>query len=256
MIVRSVGLSTDLELIARRGTIVDRGDYLVACTPDDPEYYYGNLLVLPHPPRANEISSWTRRFTDELRHPAIKHVTLCWDGITGDVGPRAELVAAGFEVDVDIVMTAQTVRAAPVPAGIAIRPLEPDELPAVAELGFAIADRHDDIYRRFLHRRAAWKRDLVAAGEARFWGAFDGDRLAGSLGIVWLHAVARYLDVQTAASHRKRGIASALLAAAARDARRDTLVIIADPDGDAERVYTRAGFRVLERTASACRRPA
>jgi GNAT superfamily N-acetyltransferase len=256
MLVRSVGLSTDLELIARRGIIVDRGDYLVARTPGDPGYYYGNLLVLPAAPRANEIAYWSRRFSDEIgRDPAIRHVTLRWDGITGDSGPREALEAAGFTLDTDVVMTATAVRAAATPAGIEIRALAPDEVLAVADLGFAIADRHDEIYRRFLQRRAAWKRDLVAAGEARFWGAFDGDRLVGSLGIVWLHAVARYQDVQTAATHRRRGIASAMLAAAAADAQRDTLVIVALPGSDAERVYTRAGFRALERTASACRAP-
>lgn len=256
MLVRSVGLATDLELIARRGTIIDRHDYLVARTPGDPSYYYGNLLVLPAPPRANEIAYWSRRFADEVgRDPNIQHVTLRWDGVTGDVGPRAELEAAGFTIDRDAVLTATSVRSVATPAGIAIRPLEPDEVLGVADLGFAIADRHDDIYRRFLQRRAAWKRELVAAGEACFWGAFDGERLVGSLGLVWLHAVARYQDVQTASTHRRRGIASAMLAAAACDARRDSLVIVAVPGSDAERVYERAGFRAIERTASACRAP-
>ena len=47
MNVRSLALTTDLALHATRGRVTDRGNYLVVETPDDPGYYYGNLLVLP-----------------------------------------------------------------------------------------------------------------------------------------------------------------------------------------------------------------
>lgn len=256
MHIRSIGLSTELGLLAMRGKIVDRGDYLVAITPDDPGYYFGNLLVLPAPPQVGEVAHWLRRFADELgRDPQIRHVTLRWDGIAGDVGARDELVAAGFTIEIDHVMTASRITAPSI--AYEIRPLEPDEVPAIASLGYAIGDRHDEVYRQFLQRRAAWKRGMVARGEARFWGAFDGDVLVGSLGLVPLGAVARYQDVQTATTHRRRGIASALLAAAAAEVAPDTsLVIVAMPDSDAERVYQRLGFRVVEKTASACRYPA
>ncbi len=69
------------------------------------------------------------------------------------------------------------------------------------------------------------------------------------------HRVER--DVQTAASHRQRGIASALLGAAATALLPsvETLVIVAEPESAAQRVYTRAGFRVIETVAEACRYP-
>lgn len=260
MVVRSLGLITELGLAATRGTITDRGDYLVVATPDDPGYYHGNFLVLPAPPQVGEVAFCVRRFADELgRDPAIRHVTLRWDGTTGDVGAADELAAAGFTLEALQVMTAPAV-AAPAPAdrggGVVVRPLAPDELDATAELEFAIADRHDDSYRRFLYRRARWKRSLVERGLGAWWGAFDGRALVGSLGLVPLGALARYQDVQTAATHRGRGIASALLAAAAaRAAGVETFVIVAEPGSAAARVYERAGFRVAEHTASACRYP-
>ncbi|MEO8705454.1 MAG: GNAT family N-acetyltransferase [Kofleriaceae bacterium] len=245
-------MATDLGLLARRGTVTDRGDYIVARSPDEPGYFYGNLLVLPAPPQIGEVAFWTRRFTDELGDdPAITHVTFRWDGITGDVGARAELEAAGFVIEVDQVMTA-TALAAPSTA-FEIRPLVAADMAAVTALGFAIGDRHDEAFRAFHGRRGAWKRALVETGEAAFWGAFDRGELVGSLGLVPLGELGRYQDVQTAVSHRKRGIASALLAASARATTCTQLVIVAMPDSDAARVYERAGFRVSERTASACR---
>jgi ribosomal protein S18 acetylase RimI-like enzyme len=254
MHIQSVGLATDLELAKTRGQVIDRDGYLVVRTPDDPSYYFGNLLVLPAAPQVGEVAYWTRKFATELGNdPAIKHVALRWDGIHGDTGATEELTAAGFTVEVLQVMTAGALDTAP--AFETINELEPRELIAAAELEYAIGDRHDDSIRQFLHRRAAWKQRLLAAGQARFWGAFDGLTLVASLGIVDLGARGRYQDVSTAVSHRKRGIASALLGTAARTSRATELVIVAEPDSAAARVYERVGFRTVERVGSACRYP-
>jgi GNAT superfamily N-acetyltransferase len=260
MEVRSLGLATDLALIATRGRVVDRGAYIVTATPDDPGYYYGNMLVLPAPPQPGQVAAAIELFAREVAvDPAIRHVTLCWDGVTGETGAADELTAAGFELDPTLVMTAPRLAPLAAPIGIELRPLGPDELARAAELDFAIGDRHDEARRQFLHRRAAWHRDLVSRGSAQFWGAFDDRTLVGSLGLVRLGRLGRYQDVQTAPSHRRRGIAAALLAAAAGEATTagvEQLVITTVWGSDAARVYERAGLRVRERTASACREPA
>jgi GNAT superfamily N-acetyltransferase len=260
MEIRSLGLATDLALIATRGRVVDRGTYLVAVTPDDPGYYHGNLLVLPGPPRPDELVPSIELFAREIAvDPAIRHVTLCWDGVTGELGAAAELAGAGFAIDTTLVMTAPAVRAPAVPPGLELRLLGPDELARAAELAFAVGGDEHEATRQFLHRRAAWHRDLVARGAAQFWGAFDDRTLVGSLGLVRLGRLGRYQDVQTAPSHRRRGIAAALLSAAAGEAVRagvEQLVIKTLSGSEAERVYERAGFRTTERTVSACRAPA
>lgn len=259
---RSVGLQTDLELAATRGSVTDRDDYTVVITPDDPTYYMGNQLVLPAAPQVGEVAYWTRKFAAELgADPEIRHVALCWDGIAGDVGARDELVAAGFVIAMRVVMTApRSALVAPAPSTLfEVRPLAVREMQATAELAFAIGDHHDETMRTFLARRAAWQQQLVGTGRAMWWGAFDraSGELVGSLGLVALGERARYQDVQTAASHRQRGIASALLGAAATALLPsvETLVIVAEPESAAQRVYTRAGFHVIETVAEACRYP-
>lgn len=261
MIVRSLALNTELALAATRGRVIDRGDYLVVETPDNPSFYDGNVLVLPAPPQVGEVAYWTRRFEAELgKNPAIKHVALWWDGIAGDTGAADELRAAGFTITTSQVMTAEEVLAPP--SAFEVRPLTPREIHATADLAWAIGDRHDEAYRQFLHRRAAWHHDLAARGAATFWGAFDARALVASLGLAPVFGpfgnLARYQDVQTLPSHRRRGLAGALLAASARHAFEhgtERAVIIAEPGSDAARVYTRVGFRVVERTASAYRYP-
>lgn len=259
MTPRSLALRTDLGLLALRGAhIADRGDYLAVETPGNHDYYFGNLLALPAAPQVGEVAYWTRRFADELGHHAdIRHVTFQWDDPTGATGATDELVAAGFEVGVHDVLTA-TALAAPRPPdlrGLELRPLEPADLDATAELNWYIADRHDDNYRTFLWRRAEWQAQLVERGAARFWGAFDGELLVASLGLVPVAGVRRFQDVQTIPQHRKRGLASALLVAAAAEAGSGPLVIIAEHAGDAARLYQQCGFAIAERVGSACRHP-
>lgn len=257
MNIRSIALTTDLALIATRGRVTDRGTYLVAETPDDPGYYHGNFLVLPRPVQPGELAHWLRTFDDELGgNPEIRHVTLYWDGITGDEGAADELRAAGFAIDTHQAMVAEEVDAPP--ATLPIRVLAPDELIATADVGWTMGDRHDETYRRFLYRRAAWQRDLVLRGSARFYGAFDGTALVASLGVVRIDNVGRYQDVQTLPAYQKRGLARALLAAAARAAFAEgveRVVIVTEPESAAARLYTRAGFRVIERVSTACRYP-
>jgi ribosomal protein S18 acetylase RimI-like enzyme len=254
MHIRSLGLGTDLELAKTRGQVIDRDGYLVVRTPDDPTYYFGNLLVLPAAPQVGEVAYWTRKFASELGgDPAIRHVALRWDGIHGDTGATDELKAAGFTVEVLQVMTAAGLELAPCSHDIV--PLEARHLVEAAELEYAIGDRHDDSFRQFLHRRAAWKQTLLATGRATFWGAFDQQILVGSLGLVPLGTRARYQDVQTAIAYRGQGIARGMLRVAAQAARASELVIVAEPGSQASRVYEQIGFRTVELVGSACRYP-
>jgi GNAT superfamily N-acetyltransferase len=255
MNVLSLGISTDLGLIAMRGRIMDRGDYIVAITPDDPGDYRGNMLVLPHPIGSGEVGHWLDVFAREVACDGVQHVTLCWDGIQGELGAVHDLIATGFGIERTRVMRRVPSSAPPV-SGVTLRPLTEDEIPRAAELAFAIGERHDEAYRQFLQRRSVWQRALVGSGAATFWGAFDGDALVGSLGLVTLGRIGRYQDVQTAPSHRRRGIAAALLAASGDAALRaglEELVIVALAGSAAERVYPRAGFRIVELVASAVR---
>lgn len=265
MQVQSLALATDLGLLRTRGArIDDRGDHLVVETPDDPSYHFGNLIAAPHAPAAGELATWTRRFADAFAHqPAIRHVTLQWDDPRGEVPIADELAAAGFEVEVCEVRTATALVApARAPDGVTLRPLVADEVArAAADLGFAIGERHDEAYHAFLRRRAAWHADLVARGVARFWGAFAGTSAAliGSLGLVTLEdtlggTLRRYQDVQTALAFRGRGIASALLVAAAAEGTAP-LVIVNVLGAPAGRIYERVGLRAVERVGSACKAP-
>jgi len=250
----TVALSTELALAATRGRVDDRGEYIVVETPDEPGWTDGNYLALSRAPRAGELATWDATFAQELgTHRAT---SLRWDEPAAEPAAIAELRAAGFEVDTYEMMVADDVLAPP--HALPMRALAAAVVPTTADLAWSVADRHDEPYRQFLKNRARWQERLVTEDRARFFGAFDGTTLVASLGVFFVGKIARYQDVQTAATHRRKGIAGALLALAASEARGrgcDRFAILAQPGSDAGRVYTRVGFQTRERPTRAWRPP-
>lgn len=252
MEIRSLALQTELALAATAGRVTDRGDYVVVERPDAPGWAGGNFLALPRAPGGGELARWIAVFERELGRE--RGVALRWDAATGEDDAHGALLDAGFALETSLVLAADEVVAPP--HALATRALSADEVLATAVLAWNLADRHDESYRQFLHGRVAWQSDLVARGLASFWGAFDAGKLVASVGLVRFHALARYQDVQTLPAYRRRGLAGALLAAAAAAARAHgatRFVILAEPGGAAARVYERVGFRQLERATFARR---
>jgi ribosomal protein S18 acetylase RimI-like enzyme len=120
-------------------------------------------------------------------------------------------------------------------------------------------------HRVFSRARQAELRAMFRAGRGAWYVALDGDVLVGSMGIVVTGGRgararrARFQTVDTAASHRRRGICSRLLVDAARHAvatyGADRLVIVADPGYHAAGIYESVGFRPVERVAGVWRPP-
>ncbi|MGO4360873.1 GNAT family N-acetyltransferase [Terrabacter sp. RAF57] len=148
------------------------------------------------------------------------------------------------------------------PDGIRLTPLESDDdWEQSADVGGSdTPEDRRDARLVFERRRAAAQRGLVESGRARWFGAFDGDRLVANLGIVRLGDLARYQDVVTLESHRRRGIAGALVRAAGEWALEDPavgrLVIVAEEGGPAIGLYQRAGFAEVARHVAVSRAPA
>lgn len=246
------GLVTDLALLELQGsTVTDRGDHLVVRTESNPTFWWGNFVLVEGSARADELGRWVATF--EREHPDAAHRAIAFSEVGGDAETWAE---QGWDVEVDVDLATTTLPSGGhmpdgIPAlsdGIRLRELVSDaDWEQSAEVGGSgtPADRRDGRL-TFERRRAAAQRGLVETGRARWFGAFEGERLVSNLGIVRLGDLARYQDVVTLESHRRRGIAGSLVRAAGEWAFEDPsvtqLVIVADLDGPARRLYERAGF--------------
>jgi predicted GNAT family acetyltransferase len=105
----------------------------------------------------------------------------------------------------------------------------------------------DEDYLAFATQRALDDRALCDAGHGAWWGAFVDGRLASVMGLVDAgYGLARYQSVETHPEFRGRGLAGTLVHRVAAygfdEMGARTLVMVADPDYLAIRIYRSVGF--------------
>jgi GNAT superfamily N-acetyltransferase len=246
MRVTSLGYRTDIALRTMEGAeVADRGDHLVVRTPDNPNFWWGNFLLLAEIPRPGEAGRWVARFDAEF--PAARHVALGVDTADGNAELPGDLAVAGLEVERAVVMTASEVMPPARPnTDTEIRPLGSDaDWRQSVDLAIRCADSGDES--DYVERRATARRRMTQAGIGAWFGAFAGDRLLAQLGLFDVgDGYARYQHVETDPAARRRGLAGTLLWYAGRYGREvlgtRTFVIVADPVDAAIRVYRTCGF--------------
>jgi ribosomal protein S18 acetylase RimI-like enzyme len=256
--VRSLGYRTDLAILALEGSqVTDRDDHLVIRTPGNPDYWWGNFLLL-RDLKPGSGSGWMARFAAEF--PDAQHMALGLDETDADTVDPHEL--AGMTMERNAVMTAASVHAPPHPNTEAVfRTLEGDgdwqqsfELAAAVHAGEPGGDAG------FLTAQLDAKRALTEAGHGAWFGAFLDGTLVSQLGLIPTKTgLARYQSVETHPAARRRGLAGTLVwhaSVTTLTGDTKTLVMVADPDDTAIRVYRSVGFTVTESQLSFIRQPA
>jgi hypothetical protein len=252
--VRSLAYRTDLALLRLAGSeIDDRGTHIVVRTPDNPSFRWGNFYLLPHPPAADEVGDVIAAYDDDF--PNSSHRAFGIDGTEPYGAALDPLAGVGLKPDTSTVMTATSVRPPPRPNSEAVyrRLSSDDDWAQRVEVSTAVDGGENDPerYHAFITRRARAERRLVEAGHGAWWGAFLDGRLASLMGLVDAgDRLARYQSVETLPGLRGRGLAGTLVHRVATygfdelDAR--TLVMVADPEYSAIRIYRSVGFHGTE----------
>jgi ribosomal protein S18 acetylase RimI-like enzyme len=263
MDVLSLGFRTDLALLERAGsTIEDCGDHLVVRSPSNPTFYWGNFLLIDHVPAADRVDAWLDRFGAAL--PAARHRSIGFDAPHASVAELAAFTDRGLDVDLSTVMTATSVHPPAHPNHEACyRTLECDnDWSRSVELTLACNDEYDPVsHRAFVERRAATNRAVVQAGYGAWFGAFLDGTLVSQMGLVTAGpTLARFQSVETHPDVRGRGLAGTLVHRVSRYGfdmlGAETLVMVADPNYLAIRLYRSVGFSDSESQLQAERKPA
>lgn len=245
-------------ILHRHGAVVaERADCLVVRTPANPNFYWGNFLLLPQAPRDDALAHWMDRFDEEITRlqPASQHVAL---GING--APAGEAlptwVGAGFELLPTAVLELRPgVLRPPSRAArgqVQVRPLNLEhELEAAVALQCADADGFDPS-NFALHRRAQMQRyaRMAEAGEALWFGAWCNGVLAADCGLMrdgtQPGALGRFQHVSTHPLWRRRGLCSTLVHEVSRHGFEAwglaRTLMCADPDDVAIAIYESLGF--------------
>ncbi|MFC0625520.1 GNAT family N-acetyltransferase [Kribbella deserti] len=259
--ITSLGFRTDLMLLQLEGSeVTERPDYVVVRTPANPTFWWGNYLLFRAPFAPGDIDARVAAF--EAEFPEASHLTLGLDTTDGVVGAVDEVRAAGFEIETNTVMSATEVLPPARPnAEVTIRQLRSDD-DWFQHLAISRTVNTMDVegYQEFSARRNDGYRRLIEGGHGAWFGAFDGDVLLSSLGLISDGGeVARYQNVQTLESARNRGLATTLVHHASQygfgELKAKTLVMVADPDYLAIRIYRTLGFSDNEKQLQFTRQP-
>lgn len=252
--VRSLGLRTSLVLDGHRAQVDDHPGFIAVHTPSNPGYYFGNFLLYDRAPQTQDAEIWVQDFERIFHeHADVRHAAFAWS-IDGQRGAIEGFVVRGYTYQESVVLAASALHEFPLPDGLRVRALRTDaDWSAQLELGLANREERyeSEPYARFKERQVEHHRYISEVCGA-WLGAFDGERLAGSCGIfVAGEGIARYQDVGVHPEYRNRGIARALLGAAAHYAGEQfgtkQFVIVAAEDDFPRKIYERAGFTLYQR---------
>lgn len=237
--------------------MTDHGDHLVVRSPANPEFHWGNFILVTTGDPA-DATRWMEVFATEF--PDAGHIAIDLPSL-----PDAEAWATyGVTVETDDVLASQSLpQLRHLPDGCAVHELTSDDdwermIRRSVEENRATGEQEPVGFERFSRDQAAGRRALVQAGHAAFFGAFAGADLVAELGIVLLDDVARYQSVGTAEEHRGRGLAGHLLGVAAQwagDRGARQWVIVTESTNPAGRLYRSVGFTEAAQTAQAYRKP-
>ncbi len=261
MQIRSLALRTSLMIHRMRGLVEESGGHLVLRTPSVPDFWYGNCLAMPEPPRAGDYGRWMDLFAAELPGYEGRHRVFLVDSPEGDPGDSAPFLQAGFELNVlDVLATDSPREPERLSGRYPIRPLSSDgDWTALVEATLEVNAGTPAGDRGYVERKTAAVRRAVERGEGAWWAAWDGGRVAGHAGLFWEGGLARFQDVETLPEYRRRGVCRSVIHAACAAARaalgRPTFVIV-PADDSVRRIYESLGFACREKTVDYCRPPA
>lgn len=259
MDVQSLGYRTDLIFPAFDGEIIDRGNYLVIVTPTNPTFYWGNFLLFSSPPGPGDLNHWKSIFADEIgARLNAEHLAFAWDTVTGELGQVKPFLDNGFNLIQSVVLTTDQVNPPPkYNHEIVVRPIT---LAGEWEQAFQnqVACRSPEFslagYQVFKKQQMGRYRQMTRAGLGVWLGAFLEEQLVADLGVFVTGRIGRFQQVGTHPDFRRRGICGTLVYQASRYALEylavKTLVMVADENYHAAKIYESIGFRPTERQVS------
>jgi ribosomal protein S18 acetylase RimI-like enzyme len=234
----------------------EKPGYWVLRTRPRPDYLGGNALAALAPVRAADldrlVSAWRREFS----HDGLHHAVIQWeeslDGRTPaaleaefrDAAPHAVLLP-------EVALKLAQLREPPRPAHLHIGLLSSDaDWQQLLAMSIEEED-HPLATAEFVTWQIGAYRQRERAGDADWWGAWDGSELVAGSGVFRGSSVIRIEEVRTRRAHRGRGVGRALCYRAISQAMAASpqaeVWVVAEEDSVAQRMYESLGFRPARR---------
>ncbi len=258
--VKSLGYRTDFIFNRFNGSVTLKDKYIVATTDSNPNYFWGNFLLYPTPPQAGDYQSWVQDFKKEFTNPAISHMTFAWDSITGEKGEISEFIKNGFKLENSVVLSTKEVKTPPKFNDLVkINIIKDDkDFERCIEVQVACANDYlsKESWERFYRKSMELYRSMIESHKGYWFGATLDEKIVGSLGIFIDNDIARYQIVSTDPEFQRQGVCSTLVFKSAdyilKNTSASTLVMVADEDYHAAKIYESVGFKPTEKQIGLC----
>lgn len=257
MKITSLARQTDLIFAEFSSEIFDRGHYTAIRTPTNMDYHWGNLLIFEQPPQKGSMQTWIDTFNREFPYydNDSNHFLFTWNPeLTPKDDVLTEFLDFGFALDRGVVLQTGVLHPPRYfNSSIEIRPYKsPDDWNNA--LTFCLKNR-DAVYEkqsfdRFKRSQFSLYQQMSAVGQGNRFGAYLDGEIVGDLGLFHKNGLGRYQNVMTHPSHLRQGICSTLVFQAGMHAIKEwqvnSLVMEADADYHAARIYQSVGFKPVE----------
>jgi ribosomal protein S18 acetylase RimI-like enzyme len=253
MMVTNLGWATDLMFLRWLGEVEKLGGYTRVRTPSNPTFHWGNFLYFDGPPQPGDEIRWRKAFAREF--PGRNYEAIGWESESAESDDVSAFERVGLRREVCSVMTGRAVNPpAHRNADVLVRALETDaDWAQMVENQVACrgAEYEEAGFRVFKEAAARDYRKLQSEGQGAWFGAFLGERLVADCGLFFDGSLGRFQSVGTHPEYRRRGICQTLVHSVARHGfdewGLETLVIVAEDDQPAGRIYGSLGFSVTEK---------
>lgn len=253
MNISSLGFLTNFIFSRFSGSVVDKVTYTVIATLLNPGYHWGNFLIFDHGPKSGDLKVWKEIFDREFPGYEVPHHYLfAWERPGTTPTDYREFLDSGFEFEISLVLSAIQMKRPPYyNQDICIQKIITDhQWDEVLALQMRCADpkylKDCAAHERFKRAQFAEYRRLSESGRGFWFGAYLGSVLVADLGIFYEGKIGRYQVVETHPEHRRQGICGTLVYEAGKIAMQEfgvqELVMEADPDYHAARIYESVGF--------------
>jgi hypothetical protein len=240
------GIATDALTRASFAIEEPRDGYTIVRSPERPDYWFGNCLVLDSEPAPERYGDWIRAHAEAFAGTPVKRRVVLWENdarkdLEPYDGPLARDSVTIFTTRRSPGRATQRARIAPLAsqrdwdAALTLVKHERIEAGSPEQVDFAT-------WRFNGHHRDA------DAGKCRVWGAWSEDDLVAFAGLYANDEWARFITPITKAEHRRRGLFSALANRAMSQTLAlfpgATIVIGAEKGSETlEKLYEGLGFR-------------
>ncbi len=261
MHIQSLGYKTNLIFNNYDGSVTENKRYITIKTRNNPNFFWGNLLLYKQPPKHGDLQLWKSDFKKEFTNPKIFHMTFAWDCPDGNLGDHSEFIADGFELDKSVVLTSQSVSKPPkFNSQVSIQPLKSDDdFEKIISTQTSCGNKEilsEKSWESFYRAQMLQYKKMINDGLGHWFGAYLNNELVGGLGLFFENNIGRFQQVCTAPSYQGQGACRSLVYLASQYAFQnmnvDTLVMVADQEYHAAKIYESVGFIPTQKQAGVC----